>query len=114
MTKSIFFVFVLFLPTIVFSASGDFGGTGLENPIEADSIEELVATILDILVLIGTPIVIFFLIYAGFLFVTARGNVTKIDTAKQAFLWTLIGGLVILGAKVIAEIIKSTIDQIAG
>ena len=84
------------------------------NPIAADSIAQLVATILDIVVKIGAPIIIFFLIYVGFLFTTARGNTETLGTAKKALVWTLVGGLIILGASAIAEVVCSTITEISG
>lgn len=90
------------------------GGVGLQNPLKFNTVAEFVNAILNIVVAIGSPIVLFFLIYAGFLFVTARGNETRLDTAKRVFLWTVIGGIVLLGAQALSAVIQNTISQISG
>jgi len=79
------------------------------NPIEADTIEELVATLLRAIVMLVTPFVVLFLMYAGWLFVTASGNEEKLTKAKTTFFWTLVGGVVVLGALAIAEAIEGTV-----
>ena len=48
--------------------------------------------------------------YAGFLYTTARGNVSQIEQAHAALLWALIGGVVVLGAKVIVEVVQGTVE----
>jgi hypothetical protein len=50
--------------------------------------------------------------YAGFLFVKARGNEKDLQTAKDALLYALIGGAILLGAYVIAQAIQGTIDAL--
>jgi len=93
---------------------GGFSSPGtLNSPIRAESIQELARDILNIVVKVGAPIVVFFLIYVGFLFVTARGNVTTLETAKKALLWTFIGGLILLGAQGLSSVICGTIDTIS-
>jgi hypothetical protein len=84
----------------------------LTNPITAQNIQQLVAKVLELVVKVGAPVILFFLIYVGFLFATARGNVAQLEKAKRALIWTLIGGLIILGAQVLSSIIQNTIDQI--
>ncbi len=87
-------------------------GKKLENPVNFDSLRELITAILDVIVQIGVPIAAVFLIYSGYLFVSARGDVGKIEDAKSIFLWTLVGIAVLLGASVLANLIDSTIDQL--
>jgi uncharacterized MnhB-related membrane protein len=53
------------------------------------------------------------IIYAGFLFVTASGNETKLETAKRALTYALIGTAILLGSVVIAKGIEATIKQVA-
>ena len=52
------------------------------------------------------------IMYAGFLYVTARGNSSKIEKAHNALLWAVIGAAILLGAWVISQAISSTIDQL--
>jgi len=53
-------------------------------------------------------------IYTGFLFVMARGNPSKIEEARTALLWTLIGGVILLGAQGITLAIQETVTSITG
>ena len=62
--------------------------------------------------MIGVPIIALAIIYAGFLFVTAQGNSEKLTKAKKTLLYTLIGAALLLGAVVIAEAIKGTVNDI--
>jgi hypothetical protein len=70
--------------------------------------------VLDALVLIAFPIIVLFLVYAGFLFVFARGDEKKINDAKRIFLWTFVGALLVLGAWTLSRAIKGTVDEITG
>lgn len=69
--------------------------------------------ILDFVIRIGTVVVIFMLVYVGYLFVAARGNETKITEARNALLWTVIGALILLGSKAIALGIESTVKALS-
>jgi len=73
---------------------------------------EFIFAILRIVVLIGIPIAVFFVIYAGFLFVTARGSDEQLNKAKKAFFWALIGSAVLLGAWVLAKAVEGTLMQL--
>jgi len=90
-----------------------FSGTAaLVNPLSGiASITAFFQAILDILLVFAVPFVVFFIIYAGFLYVTARGDSSKIQTAHNALLYAIIGGLLILGAKLILAVIKGTVDD---
>jgi hypothetical protein len=76
------------------------------------SISDLLASILEIIITVGIPLVVLAVIYTGFLFVSAMGDKEKIKKARDAFLWTIIGGVIILASWVIAEAISSTVNQI--
>jgi hypothetical protein len=82
------------------------------NPLEADNITQLFQDIIDILLVFAIPLIVFFIIYAGFLYVTARGNESTISKAHMALLYALIGGVLILGAKVLIEVISGTVDAL--
>jgi hypothetical protein len=61
--------------------------------------------------IIAVPFVMFFIIYSGFLFVTARGNEESLTKAKQALLYAIIGGVIIAGAEALAIIIADTAGE---
>lgn len=89
-------------------ASGD--TVELENPLVAENINQLFESIIDIVLVFAVPLIVFFIIYAGFLYVTARGNEGTIEKAHKALLYALIGGLLILGARVLIEVLSGTVD----
>lgn len=84
------------------------------NPIGQKNIESLVNAVLEVVVNAGAIVVVFFLIYSGYLFVEARGNSGKLEKAKETFVWTIVGGLIVLGAFVISEVVQNTVNQITG
>lgn len=89
------------------NSSGGAGQT-LVNPLKVDSLPALLNLILDAAIQLGIIVLTLAIIWVGFLFVAARGNEEKIRSARTAFMWTVIGGLILLGAKAIGEVIKST------
>ena len=82
-----------------------------KNPISFDSFTELLAAFLNVIIIIATPIVVFFLILAGFKYVTARGNPNQIQEASRALLYGVIGGVIIMGSVTILLIIKNLVDS---
>ncbi len=85
------------------------------NPLGSiNSIPELITKILEIVVNIGLPIIALMIVYVGLLFVMARGKPEDLTKAKQAFLWTIVGAAIVLGAFVIQTMIEGTIDQLSG
>lgn len=79
------------------------------NPLKnIDNIWELIPAILDFVVKVGAAIVVFLVIYSGFLFVTAQGSDEKITKAKKYFFSVIIGALLILGAQVLSVVICNT------
>ncbi len=91
-------------------------GAGLQNPLNSSfsSIPNFIAGALKVMVMVALPIIALFLVYAGFLFVSARGNSEQIDKAKKNFFYVIIGAILILGAWVIATLIGGTITQLVG
>lgn len=83
----------------------------LRNPLGEDStLETFFAQLLEVLIIIAIPIVVFFIIYAGFLYVTAGGSEDKIKKATSAFTWAIVGGVLILGAQVLTDVIRETVN----
>ncbi|OGZ06948.1 MAG: hypothetical protein A2942_01285 [Candidatus Lloydbacteria bacterium RIFCSPLOWO2_01_FULL_50_20] len=83
-----------------------------QNPITYGGIRtipDLLIAIVDLVFLIAVPIIVIFIIYSGFLFVTSGDNEANIKKAKTVFMWTVVGALVLLGAKAISAAIQSTI-----
>ena len=105
------YLFII-LPTIIVSATGDSGGGGatFENPLGGVSdIPALLSTVVHLLVQIGIPVLVIFIVYAGLKYVTAQGSPEKIKEAHQALFWAVIGGAVLLGAEIISRVIQATV-----
>ena len=117
LTLFILFVLGVFLalfdPVFAEGTAQNTGG-GLQNPLGNTTIAQLLSLLLKAFVRLGIPIAILFLVYTGFLFVTAQGNDTKITKAKTSLLYTIIGIAVLVGAEVMANIIRATVESIRG
>jgi len=84
----------------------------LNNPLNnIDSIEGLLVEILNIVEILMIPVIVFFIILAGFKYVTARGNSSQVEEATRALTYAVIGGVLILAAVAISGIIQSTVEK---
>jgi len=101
-------------PVSTSPSSGKTGTTGitLQNPLKVDSLTDLLKLVLDAVVKLGTIALTLAIIWVGFMFVMARGNEEKIRTARSALVWTIIGGLILLGAQAIGLVIQSTVNTL--
>lgn len=89
--------------------------TKIENPLGENGpqdIPDFIERAIDVILVIGVPIVVLAIIYSGFLFVSAQGNAEKLKTAKKAILYSVIGAVLLLGAFVIANAIGDTVNDI--
>ena len=114
------FVFILafsmLMPVIFVKATGE-GVTvdaHIENPLDGsiNTLPEFIEAVVNIVLIVGIPILVLAIIYAGFLFVKAQGNSGELEIAKNTLLYTVIGGALLLGAFVIANAIGKTVDEI--
>lgn len=81
------------------------------NPIsKISSLRGLLIALLEAVLVLAIPVIAFFIIYAGFLYVTARGRAEQVTAANKALLWSVVGGVIILGAFVIINIISGTVE----
>src|SRR3989344_997772 len=104
-------VMLLFVPTIFLSAQEVTcnGSEKICNPIGTDTLNEFLKVLLEGVVKLGIPIIALAIIYSGFLFVSAQGNSEKLQKAKDAFFFTLIGAAILLGSWAIAKLISETV-----
>ena len=84
----------------------------LVNVLQVDRIDQLAVVILEALVYIGSLILIVMLVWTGFLFIRAQGNVEQIKAARSALFWTVIGGLVLLGASALSLTLQATVQSL--
>ena len=115
--RKIFWISVMYLiPWAVFAQDtfNSGGPPGLKNPLQYPRISAFLSAVLKLVAEIAFPILVLFLVYIGFLFVTAQGNSEKITEAKKYLWWAIIGSLLILGASVLSQAIQGTVNQIEG
>lgn len=120
----IFFVLISLQP-IVSRAEMETGGSGnysnvnntitINNPIggSIDNLPAFIYLVLGIVFKIGAIISVLALMYVGFMFVTARGEPEKLETARRAFLYTVIGIAVLLGGVLIASTVQNTVIDLS-
>ena len=109
---ALIFGFVLF-PQLLQANNGPIESpiseTFIKNPLATGSIIGFLEAILTIVMVLSVPVIIFFIIYAGFLYVTAQGNSEQVKQATAALTYAVVGGLIVLGALVIVEIISNLV-----
>lgn len=94
------------------SNCGSTGGQTIQNPLKVCSLTDLLTLVLKGVVQIGTIALTLAIIWVGFLFVSAQGNAEKISAARSALVWTIIGGLILLGAQAIGLVVQSTVSSL--
>ena len=92
---SLLFYTAMMLSVVALASPGTALAITLENPLKVNSIEGLFEAILEIMLVLAVPIIVFFIIYAGFKYVTAQGKEDELKKANQMLLWSIVGGLII-------------------
>ena len=108
---------ILFCFPSVLLAQGSSGGSGsggvtMKNWLDVGTIPEFLSALFKIVAQIGAVALAFYIVYTGFLFVSAQGNEQALRKAKDSLTWVLIGGAIILGAWVLSEAVQETITTI--
>jgi hypothetical protein len=93
-------------------------GIRLLNPLGGnggpESLPALLLSVLDFVIEVGSIVVAGMMVYVGYLFVVARGNPGKLEEARRALIYTLVGALMVLGSKAIAMGIVATVQALGG
>lgn len=111
--KSFFFLVFSLFAWFFIGASQVFAEIGhIDNPTSSETLQDFIQKVLAIVVKIGIPIATIFIIWSGFLFLTAQGDEAQLTRAKKSFVWAVVGTGVLLGAWLLATAIKGTIDQL--
>lgn len=84
----------------------------ITNPLKVDTIQGAIQLFMSAVLRVALPFIVVFFIWSGLSFVLARGNPDKIKVAKNMFLYTVVGTLLILGAWVITNAIIGTVNSI--
>lgn len=108
------FIFIVLTPLLLVQANPGAGGATIQNPLGANntSVQALLLKIMNIVAMVGGIVVVFFIIYSGFKFVTAGDSDSDRSKARDIFYATVIGGAILLGADVIANVVVNTVTAI--
>lgn len=111
--RSLPILLALFLVTVRFAGAV----SKYENPITYGGITNIpcfLLAVVDLIFLVGMPIIVLFIIYSGFLFLSAHGNESQIAKARSATMWCIIGAVILLASKAIAMAIQATVLSVGG
>jgi hypothetical protein len=75
-----------------------------------DSVTSLFGNLLTIGTAVGVAVCAFFLMFAGYLWMSAGGNVRQMESAKQALFNALAGLAIILTAAFLANAVQAAIN----
>ena len=119
-TKYLFAIVIFVMTSIPFAIIADQNYSQdirISNPFNCGgqsncTLLTLITSILNNIIMpIAAVACVVWLILAGFKYVQARGNPTKVSEAHQNLLWALIGVGVILGAAGISAVLQSTVTS---
>ncbi|MCI0566386.1 TrbC/VirB2 family protein [bacterium] len=114
--NNIFTRSALYLTIVSFSpllASAQQATAPLPSPTPGiPTLYAFVQAILSIIVKVGIPIIVIFIVFAGFHLLTAQGNEEKLKVGKRSIVWAVIGAAVILGAWALSVAIQGTVNII--
>lgn len=83
--------------------------TGLQNPIKAKNVQELLFLITDLIIFVGVIIAVLVFIFIGFKFVMAQGDAAALKEARSFFYGAVIGTAILISAKLIVEVLQNTL-----
>jgi hypothetical protein len=85
------------------------GGGGIDNPIDADSFQDLINAVINFIFWVVVALAPLMIIIAGFNFMMAGGDPNKITTAKNIILWTAVGLFIVLFAKGLIAVLSKVL-----
>ena len=116
----VLFSVVVLLPVFSVMASASnttnpSSGTSIVNPLgSTQTLQDLIFALVVLATKLGAVVCVFFIIYAGFLFVKAQGDPAELTKAKSVLLWSVVGAAVLLGASVMSAAICGTVKSVLG
>jgi hypothetical protein len=102
------------LSVFLISVAQAYAQAVIQNPLGggSQSLCGFIKNILNVVLAVAIPFIVLFIVYAGFLFIFARGKPAEIERAKRNFLYVIIGTFVFLGCWVLGQVVANTINAI--
>lgn len=105
----------VFLVMAASNTTNPSSGTSIVNPLgTTQTLQDLIFALVILATKLGAVVCVFFIIYAGFLFVKAQGDPAELTKAKSVLLWSVVGAAVLLGASVMSAAICETVKSVLG
>jgi len=82
------------------------GETCIQNPLKACSFQDLIDSIINFIFWVSLVLAPLMIVIAGFYWLTAAGDLKRVETAKKIILWACIGLAIILFAKGLISVIE--------
>ncbi len=101
--KKIIIISLIFFGVSFFAVSH---ALTINNPLASDDVADIISSIWKFVYLLAIAVVPLMAIIAGFMFMTAGGDSTKINKAKDLLLWLVIGVVIVLLAGGIVQLIR--------
>ncbi|HOX30241.1 MAG TPA: pilin [Candidatus Paceibacterota bacterium] len=76
-----------------------------------NSVEEAINNVMNWFFIIVLIIAVMFLLYAGFLFITAGGDPDKVNSARQNVMYAMVGVAVAVLAKGIVALVQGLVQE---
>ncbi|MCX6719389.1 MAG: pilin [Candidatus Taylorbacteria bacterium] len=96
--------------TVTQSSQGNASTATLQNPLKVNSLGDAINTAVDIFTYIAIIGAVLAFIVIGLQFILARGNPTEISKAREWLWYAIIGTAIVLGARVIIQIVLATLN----
>ena len=85
----------------------------ITNPLgKTTSLQDVILNVVKVVQILLMMAAVVYIIWAGFLFVTAKGDTAKVVKARNSLLWAMVGVALVLGAQVITTTIKNSVNSV--
>ncbi|MCD5384409.1 MAG: TrbC/VirB2 family protein [Candidatus Pacebacteria bacterium] len=81
----------------------------VSNPLASAGVTGFLESLLGSIMYLAYPIIALVVIYAGFMFIIARGNRDKLQTATKNITYVVLGIAVVLGSYTIVNVFYTTV-----
>ena len=104
--KHIYTLIALYsLPIFIYAGS-------ITSPTSFKDLSQVVSAVVGVAQVLLIMATVLYLLYAGLMFVTARGEPSKITKARDALLWGLVGAGLVISAQVLVKAIETNVTTI--
>jgi hypothetical protein len=100
------------LPILAVCCFPVLASAALQNPTKFKDLGQVVLAVINIVQILLIMATVLYLLYAGLMFVTARGEPSKLIKARDALLWGMVGAALILAARVLVVTLQGAVNSI--